>query len=278
MIGKTDKLTSHGAAVLAAFFGLGSAVGAFAQGAPASTERFPDWSGQWTSGDAPPPESVATPPLLADEYAAVWENHRMLLEAGIPAGDPTAKCLPPGMPRVMLMGTALEIIIKPGITYIYAEWDSQLRRIYTDGRDFPDYIPASFNGYSIGEWEDSDNDGAYDLLTIETRGFSGPRALDATGLLLHENNQTVVHESLRLIDDDMLENRITTHDDALKEPWTTVQRYQRHTENIMWRPHLCVNGPRYFELGDYWYVYHPSTDLPEPANSDQPPLVFEETE
>ena len=259
---------------LALLFGFGFA---YAQEDGDPIEGFPDWSGQWIQADQPL-ESDATPPPLNDEYAALWEDHRALLEAGIPAGDPTAKCLPPGMPRLMTMGTPMEIIVTPSLTYIYGEWDSQLRRVYTDGRAFPEYIPPSFNGYSIGEWQDLDGDGAYDLLSIETRGFSGPRALDTTGLLLHENDQTVVEEALRSLEDGTLENRITTHDDALTASWTTVQRYERRTGDIVWQPHLCVNGPRYFELGDHWYIYRPSTELPEPANSEQPPLVFEGTD
>lgn len=214
-------------------------------------------------------------PSLTDEFKVLWEEVRSLHEAGIPAGDPTAKCLPPGMPRLMGMDVPMEIIITPSVTYIYVEWDSQLRRIFTDGREFPEYIPPSFNGYSIGEWEDLDEDGVYDLLTVETRGFSGPRSFDERGMPLHDNGETIVHESLRFIDEHTLENRMTTIDDALTEPWTSVHRYSRRIDDIVWRGHLCVNSPRHFQLGEYWYIYHPNMEFPEPANADQPPLVFE---
>src|SRR5258708_28595120 len=34
--------------------------------------------------------------------------------------------------------------------------------------------------YSIGKWLDTDGDGRYDMLEVETRGFKGPRVYDAS--------------------------------------------------------------------------------------------------
>ena len=33
-------------------------------------------------------------------------------------------------------------------------------------------------GYSIGQWIDTDGDGKYDVLEVETRNLKGPRAFD----------------------------------------------------------------------------------------------------
>ena len=44
-----------------------------------------------------------------------------------------------------------------------------LRRIYTDGRQFPMDESPSWMGYSIGRWIDEDGDGRYDALEVETR-------------------------------------------------------------------------------------------------------------
>src|SRR5690606_1865204 len=126
---------------------------------------YPDWSGQWNRIGSLnwPPEGYAEagPPPLTPEYQAKYEEYRALQEQGIPAGDPPSTCLPPGMPRVMKMSFPMEIVITPHTTYIIAEWSSQVRRVYTDGRDWPGYILPSFNGYSIGEWHDEDGDGVY---------------------------------------------------------------------------------------------------------------------
>ena len=41
------------------------------------------------------------------------------------------------MPRVMMMYEPMEIVIKPKVTYMLIESMSPIRRIYTDGRAFP---------------------------------------------------------------------------------------------------------------------------------------------
>ncbi len=145
---------------------------------------YPDWRGQWKRGSpslnwSPEGYEVAGPPPLNEEYMAIWQGYTALQESGIPAGDPPSTCLPQCMPMIMKMVYPMEIIITPEITYIYAEWNSQFRRVYTDGRDWPGYILPAFNGYSIGEWHDEDNDGTYDMLSIETRAIKGPRAFDS---------------------------------------------------------------------------------------------------
>jgi hypothetical protein len=241
-------------------------------------DGYPDWSGQWARIGSLnwPPEGYAAagPPPLTEEYAAIWEGYTELQRAGIPAGDPPATCLPPGMPRVMKMSFPMEIVITPDATYIYAEWASQLRRVYTDGRDWPDYILPSFNGYSIGAWRDQDDDGVYDVLSIETRGIKGPRSFDSTGVPLHENDATVVVEEIRLVDADTLEDRITTIDDALIAPWTINQRYRRETGDWVWTEYVCAENNRHLKLGDEWYFVGTDGTL-EPTRAGQPSLVPE---
>ena len=109
------------------------------------------------------------------------------------------------------------------------------------------------NGYSIGRWHDEDKDGAYDMLSIETRGIKGPRSIDSTGVVLHENDKTVVHEEIRRIDATTLEDKITTIDDAFTRPWTINQRYRHNAENIIWVEYVCAEGNRHVKLGDEWY-------------------------
>lgn len=250
-----------------------------AQAQPADTAGYPDWSGQWQRIGSLnwPPEGYdeAGPPPLTEEYMAIWERYQELQEAGIPAGDPPSTCLPPGMPRMMKMSFPMEIIVMPGITYIYGEWASQFRRVYTDGRDWPDYILPSFNGYSIGEWHDEDGDGAFDTLSIETRAIKGPRSFDSRGVPLHENDATVVLEEITLIDDQTLQNTITTIDDALTEPWTIEQQYDRETEDIVWTEYACAENNRHLKLGDDWYFIGADGTL-EPTLPGQPALVPED--
>ncbi len=209
--------------------------------APAAN-TYPDWSGQWARIGSlnfePEGYEKAGPPPLTPEYQAIREGYLAQRAEGILAGDPPATCLPPGMPRMMTMSFPMEIIITPKVTYIYADWESQVRRVYTDGRDWPEYILPEFNGYSIGQWHDENADGVYDMLSIETRGMKGPRSFDSAAVVLHENNQTVVHEEIRRIDESTLEDRITTIDDALTRPWTVNRRYSLETGSGLGRVRL----------------------------------------
>ena len=242
-----------------------------------SAATYPDWRGQWErigSLNWPPEgyEKTGPAPLTA-EYQAIYEHNLELRKNGILAGDPPATCLPPGMPRMMKMSFPMEIIITPGITYIYADWESQIRRVYTDGRAWPDYILPEFNGYSLGEWHDENNDGVYDMLSVVTRGIKGPRSIDSTGVVLHENNETEVLEEIRLIDDKTMENKITTIDDAFTGPWVINQQYNRVTEDIIWVEYVCAEGNRHIQLGDEWYFLNDEEGILEPTRAGQAPLV-----
>jgi len=278
-----NKKVRRSAAVAA--FAMLAAIPAMAQGTPQETAsartalRYPDWSGQWQRIGSLnwPPEGYAKagPAPLTPEYKAVYDRNLELRAQGVLAGDPPATCLPPGMPRVMKMSFPMELVVTPGITYIIADWESQVRRIYTDGRDWPSYILPEFNGYSIGQWHDENKDGVYDMLSIETRGIKGPRSIDSTGVVLHENNQTVVREEIRRIDETTMEDRITTIDDAFTGPWTIQQRYRHVAKDIIWVEYVCAEGNRHVKLGDEWYFLNEDEGVLEPTREGQPRLVPE---
>jgi hypothetical protein len=263
--------------VLAAAALLAQAAAGFAQSSAPAAKSYPDWKGQWSriGGLDWPPEGyrkAGAPPLTA-QYQEVWKRNQALQDEGLPAGDPTAKCLPPGMPRVMKMDLPMEVIVTPKITYVYGAWDSQFRRIFTDGRAWPEEPLDTFNGYSIGEWHDENGDGAYDMLSVETRSLRGPRVFDSRAVPFHDNNHTVVREEIRLVGGKTLEDKITTIDDALTRPWTIAQRYGRKTDKIVWKEHLCVSGKWYLTLGEDWYIFDPATQSLAPARKGQAPLV-----
>jgi hypothetical protein len=45
---------------------------------------------------------------------------------------------------------------------------------------------------SIGQWLDTDGDGRFGTLEIETAISKGPRTMEPSGLPLHAHNQTIV--------------------------------------------------------------------------------------
>jgi len=153
----------------------------------------------------------------------------------------------------------MEIVIMPKVTYVIMEYFNMLRRVYTDGRDWPTDIEPSLMGYSIGKWVGEDGHGGYGALEIETRALKGPRTYDQTGLPLHANNQTILKELIYLdeANPNILHDRITAIDHALTRPWTVTKTYRRN-RNPVWvefscaehNDHVRIGGEAYFLSAD----------------------------
>ena len=133
--------------------------------APARAAEEPDFSGVWQA-------FASVPPFGPGQAAALSEEGARLVDAYFaPYGDdfpePGAYCVPPGMPATMtsMVSYPIEILQSPNRLTMLAELDMQVRRIYMDGRAFPDDYPTSRMGYSIGRWQD-------ETLVIETRLLS----------------------------------------------------------------------------------------------------------
>jgi hypothetical protein len=175
-----------------------------------------------------------------------------------------------GMPRMMALIEPVEFIILPSITYVLFE-AFMPRRIYTDGRDFPTDQEPSFAGYSIGKWLDTDGDGRFDTLEVETRNFKGPRTVESTGIPLHEDNQTVVRERLFIdkSDPEVMHNIISIIDHAFARPWTVDKRY-RHIREVSWFEDNCNENNHHVVIGKQNY-YTSADGYLMPARKDQPP-------
>jgi len=171
----------------------------------------------------------------------------------------------------MIAYEPIEFIVTPEVTYLRLEYMQEFRRIYTDGRGWPDKLQSTFLGYSIGRWIDEDGDGRYDVLEIETRGFHGPRVVENTGIPLHADNQTVIKERIFLdkTKSDTIHNEITTIDNAFTRPWTVTRDYRRDPKTA-WFEYICnehntliiIKGETYFIREDGYLM---------PSRKDQPP-------
>jgi hypothetical protein len=171
--------------------------------------KYPDLKGQWRRAPNPYVGRVvgatydpskgwgpAQQPPLTPEYRARFEANLADQEAGGQGIGVTYTCVSPGMPRVTNGYGQTEFIVTPESTHILVENIHDSRRILTDGRDWPEQFLPGLLGYSIGRWIDTNGDGKYDVLEVETRGFTGPRAYDSSGIQLHDDNQTIVKERI----------------------------------------------------------------------------------
>jgi hypothetical protein len=239
--------------------------------------KFPDWSGQWMRTGAAswdpgkPPGRGQEAPYTA-EYQAKFEKSLADQEAGGQGLNLMALCYPAGMPRMMLGYNQFEFLIFPDETYIVQEHFGELRRIYTDGRSWPQNVKRTFAGYSIGRWRDENGTGRYDALEIETRDIGGPRTFDNTGLPLHEDDGTIMKELIRLdrADPNLLHNDITVIDHALARPWT-VRRTSARKRVAKWFEHPCENAySQHLYIGGEAYFFSADGRL-MPGRKNQPP-------
>jgi hypothetical protein len=206
--------------------------------------KYPDWSGAW--------RRIPVPGVT-----------------GQPGYDPTKRLGPP----------QVEIVITSDTVHVLLEHVHDSRRIFTDGRDWPTKITPTLQGYSIGKWIDTDGDGRFDVLEVETRAFRGPRAFDATGMPLHSDNQTIVRE--RIYTDksnpNILVNEITTIDSSLTRPWTVTKRAGRNPKETQpdWHEENCAEGNRHVEIGGQGYFLSGDDHLmPAQKGQQQPDLRY----
>jgi hypothetical protein len=184
---------------------------------------------------------------------------------------PSAQCILSGMPRE---SPRQEYIVTPETTYIVGGTDLlNIRRIFTDGRDWPTEIEPTYNGYSIGKWIDEGGDGHYTVLEVDTRGFKGPRAYDATGLPLHFDNQSTFKERFHLdkSDPNLLHDEITVFDHALTKPWSVDKTFRRNPDpHPNWTELNCNELNAQIVIGKENYFLS-ADGLLMPAKKDQPP-------
>jgi hypothetical protein len=219
--------------------------------APAAQD-LPNWTGIWErvgsitwdpNGKPGVPENPPFTPEYAEKYRRTTEAARQ----GHPVADPTSRCLPPGMPRIMTMSYPMEILMTPGQVTIIAEWSSQVRRVFTDGRGHPpaDELDPSFNGHSIGHWEGR---GPSATLVIDTVGIRGDTSFDATGI--EHSDQIHVVERMRQVPaakgaPDRLEDEVTVIDPkAFVRPWVVTKTYKRGGKDARIMEYICEENNR----------------------------------
>ena len=255
---------------------------ATATSAPAQDmSKYPDLRGQWRRiGSAEWTPSGQKPPLTP-EYQAIYDQNLKDQAAGGHGTEPSYQCLPPGMPRAMLVYTQMEVVITPPTTYILIDHINDNRRIFTDGRVWPKEIEPSFRGYSIGRWIDEDGDGRYDALDVETRHFKGPRAYDTTGLPLHSDNETVVREHIYFskADPNVFYDEVTTIDHALTRPWTVTRTYRRLDDpQPEWLEMNCAENNTHVHLGnENYFIGADGLLMPTKKNQAPPDLKWFKT-
>jgi hypothetical protein len=200
-------------ALLAAFTGAAVLV---ASPVLAST---PDLTGVWSivkPEDELKTEDGKVPPLLPDAKT-VYEKNKAMVARGDHSFDSTTHCLPPGLPRLMLIRSPFEILQRTNTIYFVHELNRLPRRAYLNEK-LPTDVDPHYLGYSVAHWDG-------DTLVIDTNGFEDGTLLDASGLPHSEALQLTERYELDK-DGKHLHARFTIEDArTFSAPWSFKAEY-----------------------------------------------------
>jgi hypothetical protein len=126
--------------------------------------------------------------------------------------DPTARCLPAGIPRTIMLGLFPQQIVQtPKQVIMMYEYMNVFRVIPIGEKHREDLIP-SYMGDSVGRWEG-------DTLVVDTIGFNDKTWLAGTGTFHTDALHTV--ERYTRIDKDQINYEVTMTDPSVfTKPWT----------------------------------------------------------
>jgi hypothetical protein len=206
-----------------------------------SIAKLPDFGGLWEVTFGGGPRGGGEPASLTPAYAAKLKEYQDATARGEIEDGPAANCVPNGMPSIMTQPYPIEILFTPGKITILIEAYAQWRQIFTDGREHPLDPDLTFNGHSIGHWED-------DTLVVDTVGFTTDTSLGGGGMR-HSDKMHIV-ERFRLAAPDRLEVQTTIEDpEALTKPFARMAAYGRHRDWTL-AEYVCQQNNRNFVTDD----------------------------
>ncbi len=194
----------------------------------------PDLTGVWFIAghvDALKTAQGASPPLTPSAKA-VYERHRAAAAHGDHSFDGVTRCLPPGLPRLMLMNEPFEILQRSKVIYFLHQLNRLPRRAYVNEQLPADADPL-YLGHSVARWEG-------DTLVIESAGFQEGTLLDDAGL--PHSDALHLTELYKLSKDGKhLHARFTIEDPkSYMRPWSAQAEYIKRSGYEL-REEVCAD-------------------------------------
>lgn len=170
------------------------------------------------------------PPLLPDAKK-MYEQHRASRKASDTSYDPTAQCLPQGVPRVLYEPMPFEILPQAKQVVFMYQWN-RLARIVDLNKPHTEPLGPTFLGQAVGQW-----DGA--SLVVDSNGFNDMTLLDADGM--PHSDQLHVIERYTLDQTGNKLDALVTIEDPLtfSKPWNTRVSFKR-LANVKIKEDVCV--------------------------------------
>ena len=170
--------------------------------------------------------------------------------------NPTLTCIPPGMPRAMIVVRdhghhhhAGDHLHPDRVDQRAAPHLHRRAQVAGEDRRRPSSATRS------AKWDDTDGDGRFDTLWSRPAASRGRAHSTARGIPLHRDNQTVVKERIYLdkADPNVLRNEITMIDNALTRPWTVTRRIPARAGSDLVRV-SCTEGNKQVLIGKENYL------------------------
>jgi len=190
----------------------------------------------------------ADPDLSAQGRAIVNEFQNSYSQQAPERG---AFCVNSGMPESMfgIAGYPLDIIQTENCITLISEFQSEVRRVYMDGRPIPEDYPVTRNGYAIGQWQTQQG---RDVLLVET----GQVKAWEVDKWVH-SDQVSIEERISLrpaaelvdmlpqaadlpADELVLENRITVTDPVMYDTPQSVTVWMQRVSDSQLLEYNCV--------------------------------------
>ena len=189
--------------------------------------QLPDWTGVWNidGGFVNFDPSLARDathygPLSASNQA-FYDRTLHDLENGI-EWDALSYCLPAGYPRWISEPFLRDFGVTPTVTYLINEQQSEVRRVYTDGRDHrpADEALPLWEGDNIGFWDGTGDSAKLVIWTSDLHEGVYHR----NGPAYSEKAETI--EVMRKVDPTHIKVDLTIYDPVdLTRPWTVHRGY-----------------------------------------------------
>lgn len=136
--------------------------------------------------------------------------------------DAIGQCYPPGMPMIMTRVWPHAFIQLPTAIYMISGFNNSVRTIFLDGRGHsdPDIVVPSYNGESIGRWEEG-------ALVVDSRHFETDNHFIDYGIPISE--EFAITERIRLLDGGkVMEIEYVMTDPQMWEgEWRSTKRWNR---------------------------------------------------
>jgi len=209
---------------------------------PLPANKLPDWSGVWTGS----PDYLPYYRLGADGKLTVRISTRNNFASSKQAAplspeyeakaikvlqdrvkgidwDYVSNCIPAGFPRWTVSHYLKEFAITPSMVWLLNEEQSEVRRVYTDGRGHTprDEAYPLYEGDSIGFWDGD----TLVVHTIDNKEGTWDRSAAAY------SDQVNTVERIRKVSNDVIEDQMTVYDKlALTKPWNVTFQFTRVKE------------------------------------------------